>query len=403
MPASGQHFSGAFKPHSRHKHLILEHYIKGWTRKLLLRRGAGDRVRIIDACAGTGHDAAGNPGSPVISARVAAETRAQLAAEFDRGVRVDVTAIEKKPSYFRQLMAHLEPFGPSVIALRGTLGDHLDDIQRDGIDVPTFYFIDPFGLEPLEASVVRRALSQPETEAFLLFSDQSALRHLGVVQAVDTRAIRRLRAHDEAPLLFPELDDDERAQLTAAASESERALKDTSHSSFRILDAAFGGRHWLEQVLRTPPQQRRERFLDLYREVLLEAEMRYILPVPMLDADGLHVYFLVHATRSPSGHQLMKESVEFALKRSPLPADVVQAMWELLRVDPAPVVDYLRERFAGKTVPWSANKEDRTAPSLRRIVLGETPMFPFQADELKALLERYRKPGARALICAFPA
>jgi three-Cys-motif partner protein len=402
MPASGQHFDGEFKPHSRHKHLILEHYIRGWTRKLLLRRNAGDRVRLIDACAGPGHDGAGNPGSPVIAARVAAEARSQLAAEFKRDVQIEVTAIEKMASYFRELSRYLQPFGPSVGALRGTLEQHLPAILREGQGVPTFYFIDPFGLEPLQASVVCQALTQPETEAFMLFSDQSALRHFGVVQTVITAAVERLRSHDKALSLFPDLDREHRVRLELQARESQEALDITRERALEILDAAFGGRHWLLQIDSTPIERRRSRFLELYRDVLLDADMRYILAVPMLDADGVHTYFLVHATRNATGHELMKQSVEYALRNSPLPTEVVDAVWERLRIDLTTVVSYLRERFAGQTVAWSKDKEDRRALSLREIVLAETAMYPFQADELRTLLRPYRRPSSRALVCDFP-
>ena len=401
MPASDHHFA-EFRPHSKHKHLILEHYIRGWTRKLLLRRNAGNRVRLIDACAGPGHDDAGNPGSPILAARVAAEARAQLGTEFQRDVRIDVTAIEPKASYFNALQLALEPFGESVVARRGTLGDHVDDLDRDGRGIPTFYFIDPFGLAPLQAALLRRVLSEPETEVFLLFSDQAALRHFGAVQSVETRAVKRLRDHDEHPTLFVDMDREVRETLHAKAAASQEAQTITRERAIQILDAAFGGRDWLEEIERTHPNQRRQRFLALYSETLVDAGAPYILAVPMLDADGDHVYFLVHASRSPSGHQLMKESVEYALNRSPLPQDAVDSVWNILRTDPRPIADFVRERFAGQTVRWTEDKDDRAAPWLRKIVLGETALYPFQVDELKELLKPHRLPG-RTLAYRFPA
>lgn len=400
MPSSARHFE-EFRPHTRHKHLILEHYIRGWTRKLLLRKNAGNRVRLIDACAGPGHDDAGNPGSPVLAARVAAEARAQLRTEFHRDVRIDVTAIESRASYFERLKVALEPFGESVVALRGTLGDHLDDLDQDGLGVPSFYFIDPFGLAPLQAAILKRLLAEPQTEAFLLFSDQAALRHFGAVQSVETRAVKRLRDHDEHPTLFADMDREVRATLSAKAAASQEAQTITRERAIQILDAALGGRDWLDKIERTDPDQRRERFLAIYSETLVEAGAPYILTVPMLDADGDHVYFLVHATRSPTGHQLMKESVEYALNRSPLPQDVVDSVWKILRTDLLPIADFVRQRFAGQKIRWTEDKYDRAAPWLRKIVLGETALYPFQTDELKDLLKPHRLPG-RTLAYRFP-
>jgi hypothetical protein len=74
---SRKHFD-EFKPHSKHKHLILGHYFAAWGHKLGLRDGAGNLILYVDACAGRGIDELGNHGSPLIAAEAAASAESNV-------------------------------------------------------------------------------------------------------------------------------------------------------------------------------------------------------------------------------------------------------------------------------------------------------------------------------------
>jgi three-Cys-motif partner protein len=116
---SADHFD-EFEAHTQLKHLVLGTYLAAWARKLLLRKGAGDTVYYIDACAGRGMDDAGHHGSPVLAAREAEVIERQLREEFGRDVHVVVIAIEKNAMHFKALERNLAPFGNRARALRGT-------------------------------------------------------------------------------------------------------------------------------------------------------------------------------------------------------------------------------------------------------------------------------------------
>jgi three-Cys-motif partner protein len=219
MPKSADHFDEEFAPHSRHKHLIFRSYFEAWVRKLTLRPEGGDRLCVVDACAGAGHDAVGNPGSPLIAARAAKAAVEQFRDQFHRDVRVDVIAIESEPRHFKELSAYLSTFPNTVRPMLGTLEQHQAQLEGEFGETPTLYFVDPFGLAPLKAHLIQRAIDGPRNEVFLLFADQAALRHFGAIEAEETQAMRKLRVHKERPpSLFPYMDEQEREPLAEKAA-----------------------------------------------------------------------------------------------------------------------------------------------------------------------------------------
>jgi three-Cys-motif partner protein len=187
MAKSDGHFE-EFKPHSKHKHLIFKHYFEAWGHKLGLRKGSNDQILYVDACAGRGKDDLGNDGSPLIGSKSAAVATESVRRQKSGLFRIKVLAIEKKRKHFEVLKALLAPFGEDVRAIKGTLGDTIAEIEQEFGDTPTLFFIDPFGLEPLDANVVKRALSGDRNEVLILFADQAALRHFGAVATSETKA-----------------------------------------------------------------------------------------------------------------------------------------------------------------------------------------------------------------------
>ena len=176
MSRSDDHFD-EFEPHTRFKHRVLKSYFDAWPRILLLRQNAGDCVVYVDACAGRGADDAGNHGSPVLAARIASEAAQHVGTMRNSPVNVQVIAIEKDPTHFKELEKNLAPFSGHARALHGTLADHIDAHRREFPTSPKFYFIDPFGLEPLDGATVRHALEGPKNEVLVLFASIAARRH----------------------------------------------------------------------------------------------------------------------------------------------------------------------------------------------------------------------------------
>lgn len=404
MVRSKKHFA-EFEPHSRFKHLVFEQYFEMWGRKLLLGRAA-ELVCYVDACAGRGADEAGNQGSPVIAADAAADAVEQLSAMpqmRDRSVRLPVVAIEKDAGHYEALLANLAPFGSDVAALPGTLRDHIDAIDTQFGNPPTLYFIDPFGLEPLQADVVRRALAGPKNEVLLLFADGAALRHFGAAMTTETRAMQELQRARDTPTLFAEEDERRLAELGPRADQSRKALEITAEQAERIMNAAYGGTQWGEAISPAVPQaQRRGKFLDLYLDLLRSFGAAYVLPFPVLNERGAHVYSLVHASKSAAGYRTMKEAVTYALKHGPLPGPVVDEMKARMGADLADVVRRLRASLAGQSVRWTDDEGGFRALGLYSRLLNETRVYPFQRDALKQQLRPFKRLANGREYYAFP-
>jgi len=402
-------FFGEFPPHSQHKLLILEKYFEAWGFKLALRPGAGDELLYVDACAGPGRDDTGNPGSPLIAARAAAVAQAHISKRRGAPFRIRVVAIEKNKKHFAALSDLLAPFGSGVTAKHGSLDQFIDEIETEFKALPWLYFIDPFGLEPLRATLVRRALDGPMHEVFLLFAGQAALRHFGAVDEGETRAERkRDRFNDRVGsqiALFDEMNQQvqsKRESLAQRARESRVSRNLTRDSAVRILNAAYDDEGaWLQQIDETHRERRREVFLERYLGRLASWGAEYRLPIPILNSDGTQVYTLIHATHSAVGHRTMKEAVHYALRHSPLPSTVTEHMRQKMRANLQLVAASIRHRFAGKNARWAEDKLDRSTPSVRNYALEQTPMHLCDADELKRLLKPFRVSGA-TIVYRFP-
>ncbi|MBI3504375.1 MAG: three-Cys-motif partner protein TcmP [Proteobacteria bacterium] len=394
-------FFKEFKQHSKHKLLILEQYFSAWGHKLGLRAGAGDTLLFVDACAGRGADEAGNEGSPLIAARAAAISQSNVRARRDVPFRIHVVAIESDRANYHALAELLSPFGEAVRALHGTLDDHLTELEREFPNTPALYFIDPFGLQPLQAGLVKRALAGEHHEALLLFADQAALRHFGAIAARETRAERRHREAIGELLLFPELAEERLVALADTAEDSRGSLNVTRENAVRILNTAFGDSDWLQVIEATAQHERRRAFLRLYSDRLMQWGASHVLRIPIVDETGTHAYTLIHASKSPKAYATMKEAVTYALDYSPLPATVVENMRNSVRCDLAVLEAAVRRRFASREIRWTHDRGDKGVSCVKNFVLKETGAFPFELPELKVRLNRFRLPG-RAIVYRFP-
>ncbi|MEW5929661.1 MAG: three-Cys-motif partner protein TcmP [Gemmatimonadota bacterium] len=387
MVDSKDHFE-EFEPHTLLKHAILRMYAERWARKLLLRRGAGTRLRIVDACAGRGGDEAGNKGSPLVAAVVAKGAAAQISEMRGEPVRIEVAAIEQKPSFYRALQQNLEPFGDSVVALPGTLADHIGKFEREFDEVPTLFFIDPFGLAPLRADVVGRALAGRRNEVLLLFADQAALRHNGAAATAAPRELSpQASMFDDEPVPA--------ATYEPAASVAGRVRG--AQRSTEILDAAYGHLDWRAAVRDVPQQERRRAFIDLYVRLLHELGAEYVLVIPIINDRFNLQYHLVHASHSVYGYTTMKEEVERAWKAGTVGDTAATLMRFGAAVSNGEIERAVRTRFAGREVGWTEEN------GVQDYAMKHTPALKHQMPELKRRLADLRVPGrGREIRYKFP-
>ena len=396
MPkARDKHFD-EFEPHTLLKHAILKTYLATWAMRLLQWGRAGDVVYFVDAFAGQGRDGVGNPGSPAIAARIAAETQAHLRAHGFPRATMRVICVERDSTNYRVLREYMIPFersDPGLVTLyEGELVDHIDTILATTRGAPALYFLDPYGVQGLDASTYPKALGAPSCEMFVLFSDLGANRLHGVVTASteDVEAqIERLNG-DRPMLPLPEFEAIAKAEADAmrvAARVRAEALDLTRPASYEYLVRALGNDEWVRALENVLAPDLPDAFLALFLRRLIEAGAEHLLTVPMRNIEGRYVYSLVHASRSLTGFTVMKESVSTGLRSGALPEDVCFQIRRDLEVPMDGILELLDQTYAGQTVRWTLPK-DADGDCVRRFVLQNTPMFDFQLDDLKVALVR---------------
>lgn len=386
MADNADHFDN-FEPHTRLKHAILRAYVERWSRILLVRAAATrQRLRIVDACAGAGQDESGNLGSPLIAIQEAEKARGQMAEYHAGPSEVQIVAIEANRKRFRQLKERIDQLGGGHAALHGTLADYIGGLEKDFVSTPTLFFIDPFGMEPLQAGIVRRALQGPRNEVLLLFAHQAGLRHLGAADAMEEPKRRELSLFDSME------------EPAAPAVPKSKELQLTADAAVRILNAAFGDERW-RSVQSLPRPRRRQALVDMYSDLLRSMGARYVLPLPIIGNQTQLKYHLVFATKSGKGYEVMKDSIERALKTDLLDPRSVQLMRLGAAESDAVIEQRVRQRFAEQRAAWVGGS---SIDSVKTFALQETPAMPHQMDELKRRLAPLRDRSGRALVYDFP-
>lgn len=402
-------FFQVFDDHTRLKHDILDVYLYAWAMKLL--QGRSEHVLFIDAFAGAGRDEAGNPGSPLIAARVSAAVNAALglSGQPRRGMRV--LAIEKHRRRFETLQCTLASFAcvdPTLaIARHGELAKFADGALAQMGGHPVLTFLDPFGIQGLDATVYPSLLSGERNEVFALFADQGAVRLHGLITAGDDLD-EQLEALRCRPSLFPEVDAELEGQIRARAEQRNRALELSQPAAREYLTRALGDASWADAVGRLPIEDRANKFMQLFIQRLLASGARYVIAIPMRNREKRRVYSLIHASKSRAGFRAMKEAVHTGLNRDTITADVRELIRQDLHVSTANLVHKLKRMLPGLSVPWTVDKGSREF-CVRNYVLEQTAMFPFQLDELKcALADDGIIPRSKTgklsgkLVCTFP-
>ena len=379
MARNKAHFN-RFAPHTRLKHAIYRRYVERWARILLSR---WDRVRIVDACAGAGADDEGTPGSPLIALNEGERAAAQISATKGTRKVVELVCIERSKGRLKNLRARVGERG-GVTFIQGTLTEAIDHFVADGAKIPHLYFIDPFGLSPLRAETIRKALSGPHNEVFLLFAGPAIRRHFGSFLSVQ-----------DEPTSEPDLFGFADVGLNAD-EEAEAARVRGAEASEQILDTAFGTRDWKE-ILDLPQNRRLEAAVAMYCDVLRQLGATHVLPMPILDGNGNLKYHLIYATKSPRGYEVMKDALERGLNEGIVGKE--EQMHFGSTISPQEVERLVRQHFAGKEVPWSADEGGET---VKGFALRDTPASVRQVNDLKERLKELKVPGRGVQRYRFP-
>ncbi|HEX8453767.1 MAG TPA: three-Cys-motif partner protein TcmP [Longimicrobium sp.] len=394
MSRAGDRHFDEFQDHTLLKHLVLRKYVGAWAAKLRKLRG---EVWFVDAFAGEGSDRKGNPGSPLIAAKLAEPF------EHDGHGVMRILAIEKDAVRCARLQEVMRPFTERKIAVVrcGTLVERIDNFAKHIGDKPALFFLDPFGVEGLLEDLLPQLLRGPQNEVFALFADVGANRLHAVLMAEGRDPDAEEEVLRAAPSLFPEFVEEDVDRSRAAAERSQRALRSTQDASDRILSEALGPGTLKEAAL-VPEHARREWLVRRYMRTLVDAGARYVLALPVRDASSQRVYQLVYATKSAVGLRTMKEAMDSALRSTSLPDESTELIRAELRGNEDAVVRELSSHFAGCEVRWTEEKDRRT-DTVKRYLLEQTAIFPMQFPAvLQRLGEAGLVAGRRSITLRFP-
>jgi three-Cys-motif partner protein len=395
-----------FQAHTRLKHFLLEVYLKQWASILIAgRTNAGATAPrmlwFVDAFAGAGRDEQGTPGSPVIAAKIATEINEAHYPEAGKTSGMRVLAIESDQGRYEQLSQALESYSAVVEVRRGSLHGIIGKVMPflEQHDAPALFFLDPFGVHGLDATLLPQIFRVKRTEILLLFSDEGAVRLAGKAEAkVPTRAELLERRRDgrlsfggETDAEFEEQDRLDVEKILAGHSSNPRAAE--------ILNLTFRGKDWRVIVERTPVPLRRQAFVDLYKEVLTDAGAKYVLPFAVTTEQGRHKYTLMHASTHSSAFAAMKDAMHRAHKQRAanqkgddlfglLGIDVSDAGADGAFSSGADIRDVAAQvarEFQGKSIRWTGKPGEGT---LSEHLLRHSPLLKHELPMLEKELVR---------------
>lgn len=406
-----------FEDHTRLKHFLLDVYLKQWATILVGSRGRsvrGLRLWVVDAFAGAGRDDEGAPGSPVIAAEIAVRINAEYFESplpSNQGMRV--IAIESDPLMYGRLTETMKPYvgDPAVAIVRtGTLQERLGPLLEYIHGDPVFFFIDPFGVDGLDAALLPRLLQPPKSEILLLFSDEGAARLSGKAGAVVPTREALLVARRSNPSLFGEEFDSRLIAADRLAVDRVLAGHASNPRAREILHAAFGGEWWRPIIAATPKDLRQTKFIELYEGVLRSAGATYVLRFDVSTNTGRHKYTLIHASKHKRAFAAMKDAMHRARRLGRREAtetffeQEVGALDHCMTMDSAAdlntVVDSISRHFAGREVRWTGEYSSDTVYAHLR---DETPLLFHEFDQVQRALEnRVHVVRKRPLTYCFP-
>ena len=408
MTRSRDHFE-TFEDHTLLKHAVLRAYLFMWAFKLLQRPGAPNRVIFVDSFAGPGKDNAGHDGSPTIACQVAQQVRGALAKRGAlASARMVVVAVEPNPKYYRALVAQLDPFrmleGDHVHIYQGTASEHVDTIVARAKDRPTLYFLDPFGVDGLDATAYPKMLMGPQNEIFALFSDMGAVRLRGVVHATNDDLDQQLADLRGSPSFFPELDRSDKEEIFTELNRRQVERDRTAPAARAAITRALGDDSWIADLADMEPGAAREELVWRFVKKLIQSGASFVQVIPMRDAAGHRKYCLVHASKSLKAWTTMKTAVSDGLRRPEFSEKMLARICSDLAQPVEAIVNWLAKRFGGREIRWTGRK-GKDAGTVKRVMLDETGVFDFQCDDIKEALRARgwfvrRKAGE---FCKFPA
>ena len=165
--------------HTVGKHEVFAAYLKAWLP--ILGQGFGKAV-VVDGFAGPGAYKGGEPGSPLLSWRVAGEHKA--AGRLGQA-DLDFRFFDSDPNaamHLQSLLAREQLYGGMSFSVKHAIcADAMPDILSDcsATGTPLFVMLDPKGLKGVSMDLIGEILAVPRAEVLFSFMHQTAVRFGG--------------------------------------------------------------------------------------------------------------------------------------------------------------------------------------------------------------------------------
>jgi three-Cys-motif partner protein len=384
-----------FEPHTLTKHAVLDAYLKMWATILAPKFR---QIWFIDAFAGEGRDNIGNPGSPLIAAKVAQQINEKhFASGISATTGMRLIAFEEDDARYPSLVETMKPYiadpwwkGVAIVR-EGSLEDSLAGVLQHVGDRPTLFFLDPFGIDGLSASVLPQLLSGQHNEILLLFSDVGAVRLAGKTRVglQDENAMIAAAAASVPTTLFGDADTERQRDAARKKAKRSAAGHKSNPNAEEIMNTAFGGDWWQSIIFGTPDSLWQEKSIELYEDVLARSGASYRLRFSVDASNGQHKYFLIHASKNHQAYAAMKDAMHRAkAKRAadlfgePQTAPLFEQVETTTNLDE--VAALIAREFMGKSgVLWG--KTDAVG-TVKYFAIHHTSLWLHECDALKRKL-----------------
>lgn len=298
-----------YSAHAQVKHEIQRRYLGAWL--AILGRSMNPLV-LFDGFAGRGRYKNGEPGSPLLF-----WDRAVEAVEAEQPKEVEIDCVELDKHNFAELTQELAKLSHPRVSIEAHNGYFADEAIRKAEELkkrrwtpPVFWTADPFGFRGVPLAVIRDLMQMDRSEVMITFM------------------VREMR----------------------------RFLKQENFEG--PLNEFFGGGAWREGLEIAPGEDREQKLLLAYSEVVRQGVAEFATPFRVFeDERSQTIYYLIHLTNNSLGMRKMKEAM---VKQSP-----DMTFWPVTRRDPnqieidvkeeAPypsLQQYLETRFSGQTLSF---------------------------------------------------
>lgn len=185
--SQAEEFFSDLKEWSARKLVIIEKYISGFSRIL---GSKSKEIYYVDGFAGKGIYDGGEKGSPVLAAE-----SAQRFQQSNSPFTLRCINVERDHNNYADLCAETQKFGGLVKNYEGTFEDNIESILLQIKNIPTVFFIDPFGVKGTRWEFVEQVVARKDpTDIWIRFDHVTVRRLAGFYESDAKDAQGKLNA-----------------------------------------------------------------------------------------------------------------------------------------------------------------------------------------------------------------